>query len=379
MVSTRLPCPVRENSNINPTATEAEPARPPVSPSATGTQQREPSQQPNSPSLPPFNPERDRNPAAQPSSEAQRTGSTCRPHSAWPSRRSAEHRSAERPSARANVNRANVNRATVSPSRIRQRPHRPVPRSRLPDQPSPGGRLHRRLGDHHVRGRAAHRRSARPRGEARDPVGALRPRRSCRCTCWRTGSSRTSAWPPARLPAHDRTAQRTCDSTNGGLTTRTARRPAADVDRDLVALRPTDGVEQRQRDAHLQRRRERPAGDLTDRRAVRGRAQPCAHAGFRGRGPRAPTAAGRARPAFSASNASRPQNASFFQPTAQPERACTGDDLQRQVLPVQRVAHLGAQRVACAESGRHAAELADRPSTSASHSATVSSQAGISS
>ena len=80
--------------------------------------------------------------------------------------------------------------------------------------------------------------------------------------------------------------------------------------------------------------------------------------------------------AFSASSASRPQNASFFQPTAQPDRAWTGVIVQRQVLAVQRVAHLGAQRVAGAEPGRQAAERRGGLD-SASHSAAVSSHAGM--
>ena len=54
----------------------------------------------------------------------------------------------------------------------------------------------------------------------------------------------------------------------------------------------------------------------------------------------------RAGPAcFSASSASRPQNRGFFQPTAQPTRAWIRRDVPRQLVAVQRVAHLGAQRV----------------------------------
>ena len=54
---------------------------------------------------------------------------------------------------------------------------------------------------------------------------------------------------------------------------------------------------------------------------------------------------------------SRPQNAAFFQPTAQPSRAWLGVTVEGDVLPVQRVAHLGAQRVARAEAARQDAEL----------------------
>ena len=64
--------------------------------------------------------------------------------------------------------------------------------------------------------------------------------------------------------------------------------------------------------------------------------------------------------ARSASSASRPQKAGFFQPTAQPSRAATGTDLGRQVLPVQRISHLGAQRVASTEPARHPAGRDER-------------------
>ena len=56
------------------------------------------------------------------------------------------------------------------------------------------------------------------------------------------------------------------------------------------------------------------------------------------------------------------------------ERACTGVIVERQVLAVQRVAHLGAQRVAGAEPGGRAAERLGPASSSASHSAPASSQ-----
>ena len=84
--------------------------------------------------------------------------------------------------------------------------------------------------------------------------------------------------------------------------------------------------------------------------------------GMPGRGMPRPVArrphSSRAGPAsFSASSASRPQNAGFFQPTAQPLRAWFGRDVQRQLVAVQRVAHLGAQRVAGAEAARPDAEV----------------------
>ena len=69
----------------------------------------------------------------------------------------------------------------------------------------------------------------------------------------------------------------------------------------------------------------------------------------------------RAGPAsFSASSASRPQNAGFFQPTAQPAARLVGRDLQRQLVAVQRVAHLGAQRVARPEAAGPDAEVLPR-------------------
>ena len=64
-----------------------------------------------------------------------------------------------------------------------------------------------------------------------------------------------------------------------------------------------------------------------------------------------------------------PQNASFFQPTAQPSRAWLGVTSRRDVLAVQRVAHLGAQRVAGAEAARAASRAARPAASSASHSA----------
>ena len=105
------------------------------------------------------------------------------------------------------------------------------------------------------------------------------------------------------------------------------RRPAADVDHHLVALaEPGRGGEQGQADALLQRRRERPAGHLADR----GRRRPAPAMCGRGM-PRSSASrphSSRAGPAsFSASSASRPQNAGFFQPTAQPEPGLHRGDL----------------------------------------------------
>ena len=151
-------------------------------------------------------------------------------------------------------------------------------------------------------------------------------------------------------------------STNGGLTTSTAcGRPRTSTSTSSPSADPGGGVEQRQRDAGPQGRRERAAGDLADRGRRRRRARPCPGAGCPGRSTRRPHSSRRGPAAFSASSASRPQNAGFFQPTAQPARACTGRDLQRQVLAVQRVAHLGAQRVAGAEAARADARGPARP------------------
>ena len=62
--------------------------------------------------------------------------------------------------------------------------------------------------------------------------------------------------------------KRTCSSHERRPADPDGRALAPHVDRDLVALADTGGrVDQRQRDALLQRRRERPAGDLADRHA----------------------------------------------------------------------------------------------------------------
>ena len=193
----------------------------------------------------------------------------------------------------------------------------------------------------HHRGRAAA--DGRPRRE--DGRLAARP----------AGRRRRSA-PAAPDPG---VAQRTWDSTNGGLhhlaptgaargRRRRARRPSCDAG---------GGVDQGQRDPGAQARGERAAGDLADPLA-RGVEHGHARARDAPAGRRAaPTAPGRGPASFSASSASRPQNAGFFQPTAQPARACIGRDLQRQLLPVQRVAHLGAQRVPGAQAAGPDAEV----------------------
>ena len=115
------------------------------------------------------------------------------------------------------------------------------------------------------------------------------------------------------------------------------------------------GVDQRQRDALLQRRRERPAGHLADRRA--GSAEH-GHVGTRDaalerlEAPQQP-----ARAVLLLGDQRVPSPERVLLPPDRPGRArLHRGDRQRQVLAVQRVPRLGAQRVARAETGRAAAE-----------------------
>ena len=115
---------------------------------------------------------------------------------------------------------------------------------------------------------------------------------------------------------------------------------------------PAAGVEQRERDAGLQRRaRTCPTSSRRPRAAV-GVRPACGRAGCHGRWPAAPAAgvAGRPRARRAARRGPRTRPSSTRPPS--PRRACTGRDLRAEVLAVQRVAHLGAQRVARAETGR---------------------------
>ena len=138
-------------------------------------------------------------------------------------------------------------------------------------------------------------------------------------------------------------------------------RAAADVDVDRGAVGDVGvGVDQRQRDTDFQRRRERSRRGDADRRGVaveHRQVRPAARPRPTARRPRS----SRRGPAcFSASSASRPQNASFFQPIGPPAARLQRRDVQRQFVAVQRVAHLGAQGVAGAETGQLAAGGADR-------------------
>ena len=110
----------------------------------------------------------------------------------------------------------------------------------------------------------------------------------------------------------------------------------------------------------LQRRRERAAGDLADPRRPRRSTAMCGRGMPRSERQQPPQQPAPGPAARSASSASRPQNAGFSQPTAQPEPGLHRGDLERQVLAVQRVAHLGPQRVARAEPARQPAERRPR-------------------
>ena len=158
--------------------------------------------------------------------------------------------------------------------------------------------------------------SSSPRSWVARRAGTRSPRRRA--------PSRPSA--PRHAGRDARGARRTEGVTNGGLTTRIARAAAAHVDLDLVALgrarRRCRAAPARCRPAG---RGERAAGDLADRsRRRRDEHRHVRRAGCPGRAPPGPTAAARARPPSRRAAPSRPQNSGLVQPTAQPDRACTG-------------------------------------------------------
>ena len=177
-------------------------------------------------------------------------------------------------------------------------------------------------------GRRAARRSRRPASRCRG-----RPSRCCAAI-----SSPTEVLPEPIIPSsstrvprpvaghrRSRRSRRSCrrGGTKGGLTTRNrADRPRTSTATSSPS--PTERSSRARAMPTLRVGRERPAGHLADRGAVGRRRPPCAIAGSRAPGPPAPTACGAAPASFSASSASRPQKAGFFQPTAQPVRACTG-------------------------------------------------------
>ena len=199
--------------------------------------------------------------------------------------------SGRRPAARAR---------TASPRRRprrRARPRSPRPRTRR----RPGWRTAGRRGPRRPRPR----RRRRPRGAT--TRGARR----------RVGWRKVGGWSGRFIRTPGPTV-----STNGGLVSwKISRRPRTSTPTSASAA--TMRRDQRQPDALAQRRGERARGDVAERHVV---GQADAHAG---RGMPRPVAtrprSSRVGPAsFSASSASRPQNASFFQPTAQPSRAWLG-------------------------------------------------------
>ena len=186
------------------------------------------------------------------------------------------------------------------------------------------------------------------------------------------GRPRRRRW-PTRCPSHpepqkgdsDPTRKkperltRTCERDERGLaTTSTRLRPATDVDgraRPPPRHRPTVSSSARAMPV-------RRVGENVPLVTSPIRAPSASSTAMPGRGMPRPVArrphSRRAGPAsFSASSASRPQNAGFFQPTAQPRAPGSGVMSQRQLVPVQRVAHLGAQRVARAQAARPDAEV----------------------
>ena len=156
--------------------------------------------------------------------------------------------------------------------------------------------------------------------------------------------------PTVQRSADDRTSYRTWEGTNGGLTTAHGRARPRTSTVTCASARHTVRVEQRQGDARLERRRERARRRDADARAV------VQHVHARPRHP----PAGRPQPA---QPPRRPGRLLGHQRVAAPElrlapahrptaaRLHRGD-LRREVLAVQRIAHLGAQGVAGAEPAR---------------------------
>ncbi len=157
-----------------------------------------------------------------------------------------------------------------------------------------------------------------------------------------------------------------------GLTTSHSSGPAADVDGDDVALRQSrGGVEQRERDPGLQRRARRcPTWSRRPGTSPRITGM-CAARDAASGGPQPPGPAPRTRLALGEQGLATPERRPCFQPTANPQRACTRRDLGAEVLAVQRQARLGAQRVAGAEPGGQAARPRRPRRRSASHSASA--------
>ena len=120
-----------------------------------------------------------------------------------------------------------------------------------------------------------------------------------------------------------RVDQRVERSTNGGVVTANrAERPRTSRSTSSPSVSPA-GSTQRERDAHLERRRERAARDLAEHAALDGATVMC------GRGiPRSsdtrPDERRSGPAAFSATRASRPRKAGFAQPTAQPAGPAPG-------------------------------------------------------
>ena len=219
---------------------------------------------------------------------------------------------------------------------------------------------------------------ALPDGDSRLPGGteALPQRRADR----HDEAARRRRVREAARRRRRRRAQRTCESTNGGLTTRTAlRRPRTSSASSSPSSTPA-AVAISARPMPTRRVGENvplvtsPTTSPPADEHGHVRAREC-----RGRGTRCRAARGPGRPRVRRRSASRPQNASLRQPDGPARARLHRRDVERQVLAVQRVAHLGAQGVARARARPGARRTRAAAAVSASHSAGVSAQRGISS
>ena len=169
-------------------------------------------------------------------------------------------------------------------------------------------------------------------------------------------------------------------STNGGLTTR-QRRPRPRTSTTTSSPSADRAVEQRERDALLQgrregagRRRRRPARRPSGHRTPRPRRSTRhSRAGCPGPARAARAATGTPWPPARRPAPSRPQNAGFFQPTAQPARACTGVMSSDSSCPCSGYP-ISVRSVSRAPSPAGRPPSGGAASSSASHSAPVASQ-----
>ena len=172
------------------------------------------------------------------------------------------------------------------------------------------------------------------------------------------GDSDPTAGTASRARQRPGSAQRTCDATNGGFTTSTAcGRPRTSTATSSPSATPAAVSSSASAMPVRRRRRERAAGDLADRGAVGAEHRHARARDAPARRRAGPTAAAPGRPPSRRAAPRGPRTPASSSPPPSPARAWTGRDLRRQLVAVQRVAHLGAQRVARAEAARPDAEV----------------------